>query len=294
MPLPLTPCDDAPRPQSSAPSRSTSYPAPAPRVECPWVAPAAWFPGAALVQGSRVVITGNTANSRVDLMDRAVRAGLEVKNSVSRRTTVLVCNDVATGTHKLSSARKHGIPVVTEVEFERLLCAVAVGIRKGAVAPAPRVLAVRPRGPFSRRRILVLGGPHEAAVAVRSAVVERGGTAAVNLTTTTTDVVALTGAERDPRWARAQELRIPLLDPSPGTVPHRCPRKRPARTWWSSQVEGPSTCRPDGGGRSTCAGPRPAPTSTSSRCAWTTTTGWPVMRTWCSSGPRAPPTAASG
>jgi len=149
----------------------------------------------------------------VDLMDRAVRAGLDVKNSVSRATTLLVCNDVAVGTRKVAAARAFGVPVVSEVEFERLLCAVAPGVRKGEAVPAPRVREVRPRGPFSRRRVLVLGGPHDLAARVRTDVVARGGAAAVNLTATTTDVVALAGAEQDPRWVRVRELGLPLLDP---------------------------------------------------------------------------------
>lgn len=211
--LPLTPCDDvrAPRSSSSAPARL--HPASAPRVECPWQAPLAWIPGTALVQGSRVVITGDTTASRVDLMDRAVRAGLDVKNSVSRRTTLLVCNDVGIGTAKVRAAQIHGVPVVGETEFERLLCAVAAGVRKGAAVPVPRVREIRALGPFSRRRVLVLGGPHDVAAGVRSEVVARGGVAAVNLTTSTTDVVLLDGAERDPRWSRVRELGLPLLDP---------------------------------------------------------------------------------
>ncbi|WP_432546139.1 TerD family protein [Kineococcus sp. SYSU DK004] len=220
--LPLTPCTTsaqalAPvrRPVPLAPRRTPR----APRVECPWELPAPWRPGQPLVQGARVVITGDTRSPREELVARAVRAGLDVKNGVSRATTLLVSDDRTSGTKKQRDADLYGVPVVDEAEFERLLGAVAPGRAKEQPAPSPVVVpAARPQpvrtlGPFSRRRVLVLGGPHERAAQVRAEVVARGGAAAVNLTVTTTDVIALDGAERDRRWVRVRERGVPLLDP---------------------------------------------------------------------------------
>lgn len=219
--LPLTPCTTSVRALTSTRTTASTpvRPPRAPRVECPWELPGRWSAGQPLVQGSRVVITGDTRSPREDLMARAVRAGLDVKNGVSRATTLLVTNDRAASTRKLRDAEAYGTPVVDEVEFERLLATVAPGRAKAMTHPTPVVTpAVRPGparalGPFSRRRVLVLGGPHERAAAVRAEVVARGGAAAVNLTVTTTDVIVLDGAERDRRWARVQERAVPLLDP---------------------------------------------------------------------------------
>ncbi|WP_432520636.1 exonuclease domain-containing protein [Kineococcus sp. SYSU DK006] len=211
--LPLTRCvperwDPAARP---VPRPVPSWPASAPRVECPWRLPQPWVPGAPLVQGARVVLTGDTRASRLDLMHRAIAAGLDVKNGVNRTTALLVCNDPTLASRKARDAVALEVPVVDEDVFEALLAAVAPGVPKSAPVPATRPPAAA--GPFARRRVLVLGGTHEQAAAARAEVVARGGAAAVNLTMTTTDVVALPGAERDSRWRRTRELRLPLLDP---------------------------------------------------------------------------------
>jgi DNA polymerase-3 subunit epsilon len=81
--------------------------------------------------------------------------------------------------------------------------------------PAPR----RPEPPVgtSNRplagcRVLVLGGTHAAAVSARTRVVELGGSAAVNLSASVTDVVLLPGGESDRRMSRITTLALPVHD----------------------------------------------------------------------------------
>ncbi|MFB7829910.1 DEDDh family exonuclease, partial [Streptomyces hydrogenans] len=93
-------------------------------------------------------------------------------------------------------------------------------------APATAAVAA-PR----RRRVLVLGGTHEAASAARVRIVERGWAAALNLSASVTDVVLLPGGETDRRMARVTALELPVhapdwlgAPPAPETV------AAPART----------------------------------------------------------------
>ncbi|MEU9523663.1 TerD family protein [Streptomyces sp. NPDC048224] len=72
--------------------------------------------------------------------------------------------------------------------------------------------AAKPRGPLSRRRVLVLGGTHPEAVAARTRVVELGGAAAINLSAGVTDVVVLDGGDADRRLARIRALLLPVHD----------------------------------------------------------------------------------
>jgi DNA polymerase-3 subunit epsilon len=215
--LPLTPCTASARAAQPVRSTSTVLPTRAvrpPRVECPWALPPRWTPGSPLVQGHRIVVSGALDADRADLYARAVAAGLDAKNGVSRATAVIVTNDRGIRTRKVLDASAYGVPLIDEREFERLLRAVAPGVPlAGAVVAAPVTPPVgRTVGPFSRRRVLVLGGPHAVAAQVRESVVARGGVAAVRLTMSVTEFVALAGAEADPRWARIQELGLARLD----------------------------------------------------------------------------------
>jgi DNA polymerase-3 subunit epsilon len=74
--------------------------------------------------------------------------------------------------------------------------------------PAARTLAK----PLGARRVLVLGGVHAAAAAARTRVVELGGSAAVNLSASVTDVVLLPGGEGDRRMSRVTALELPIHD----------------------------------------------------------------------------------
>ncbi|MEU3853463.1 DEDDh family exonuclease [Streptomyces sp. NPDC029554] len=87
----------------------------------------------------------------------------------------------------------------------------------GPAAPAP---AASPRParparpvagdrPLAGRRVLVLGGTHPEAVAARARIVALGGAAAINLSSSVTDVVLLDGGERDRRMKRITALAFP-------------------------------------------------------------------------------------
>ncbi|WP_457464507.1 DEDDh family exonuclease [Streptomyces sp. TE5632] len=88
--------------------------------------------------------------------------------------------------------------------------------------PAPRRPASSdssPNKPLAGRRVLVLGGIHAAAAAARTRVVEQGGSAAVNLSASVTDVVLLPGGEADRRMNRITALQLPVHDPHWLTAP---------------------------------------------------------------------------
>jgi DNA polymerase-3 subunit epsilon len=218
--LPLTPCE----PHGA---RHAVFPAPAPRQACAWRDPGRLMPGQRLTQGMKVAITGATRTPREELTARATTAGLDVMNNVSSRTSLLVSNDRATGTGKLGAATRHGVLVLSEDDFLTALTQVAPGTPKSSNAtprpasPAAGTKAATPPsrgrrtasvGPLTGRRILVLGGPHERACEVRARISAGGGIAAVNLTASTTDVVALPGAAGDARWERVRALELPLAD----------------------------------------------------------------------------------
>jgi DNA polymerase-3 subunit epsilon len=66
--------------------------------------------------------------------------------------------------------------------------------------------------PLTGHRVLVLGGIHAVAAAARTRVVELGGSAAVNLSASVTDVVLLRGGEKDRRMNRITDLELPVHD----------------------------------------------------------------------------------
>jgi DNA polymerase-3 subunit epsilon len=222
MDLPLAACSDA---------GPVPFPAKAPRTPCPWRAPGPWTPGTPLVQGMKVVITGTTNSPREVLTRRCTGAGLDVMNTVSGRTHLLVCNRPDEQTGKAAKARQHGTPVVTEAALATLLASVAPGQPKAAeTAPVAAPASVPPprtpvaRGPLAGRRVVVLGGRHEAAAATRARLLEAGASVAVNLTSSVTDVVLDHSTAPDPRLERARALGIrPLdadtLDPFPWPAP---------------------------------------------------------------------------
>jgi DNA polymerase III subunit epsilon len=85
----------------------------------------------------------------------------------------------------------------------------------GAGVPAPRrpVPSVGTLDkPLAGRRVLVLGGVHADAAAARTRIVELGGSAAVNLSASVTDVVVLEGGEGDRRMSRISTLGLPVHD----------------------------------------------------------------------------------
>ena len=74
----------------------------APAVTSAWAPVGAWTEGRPLVQGMKFVITGGTRTPRDELYLTGIAAGLTPMNSVSSRTSFLVCNDPALATRKAS------------------------------------------------------------------------------------------------------------------------------------------------------------------------------------------------
>jgi DNA polymerase-3 subunit epsilon len=85
----------------------------------------------------------------------------------------------------------------------------------GGSVPAPRLpanLVSTSDEPLRGRRVLVVGGVHADAVAARTRVVELGGSAAINLSASVTDVVRLVGGPKDRRMNRITALELPVHD----------------------------------------------------------------------------------
>ncbi|MGW6562362.1 DEDDh family exonuclease [Streptomyces hydrogenans] len=241
LPLPLVPCPPRQDPQFA--------PNP-PKTPCAFRNPGRLEPGGPLVQGMKIAITGETTTARAELVGRSVGAGLNMMASVSRHTSVLVTNEAASASAKARRAAAEGVPVLDEDTFLRLLEDVRPGtphVKQSpapsapgappaaapAEAPAPEPLPVPartepapaavttpPSAPTHpavaaprRRRVLVLGGTHEAASAARVRIVERGWAAALNLSASVTDVVLLPGGETDRRMARVTALELPVHAP---------------------------------------------------------------------------------
>ncbi|ACZ23438.1 DNA polymerase III epsilon subunit-like 3'-5' exonuclease [Sanguibacter keddieii DSM 10542] len=212
MTLPVAACGPG---EPSARDGGPVRPSPSPRVPCDWAWPGRWDGASPWVQGMKIVFTGPTERPRDDLVRLAVGAGLDVMNSASSRTSVVVCATPAATTRKLAAARAHGIEIVDERVFLDLVGRVVPGRPVGAARQVPAVEgALRPSGPLTGRRVLVVGGTHTESSAVRERVVAAGGRAAVNLTAAVTDVVGLPGAVADPRWSRIESTAaVDHLDP---------------------------------------------------------------------------------
>ncbi|MGW9380284.1 TerD family protein [Streptomyces albidoflavus] len=214
LPLPLVTCP--PR----AESQFTPTP---PKTPCAYRNPGRLTPGGPLRQGMKIAVSGETTLARAELTGRGVAAGLNMMTGVSHRTSVLVTNEPASDSAKVRRADAEGVPVIDEETFLKLLGDVRAGMSHQAPAPKPSASALpvpaprRPEpvaagGPLTGQRVLVLGGPHAEAAAARTRVVERGGSAAVNLSRSVTAVVVLAGGERDRRMRRVVELGIPVHD----------------------------------------------------------------------------------
>ncbi|MCX3061487.1 TerD family protein [Streptomyces beihaiensis] len=248
LPLPLVSCP--PR----AESQFTPKP---PKTPCAYRNPGRLARGGPLRQGMKVAITGETACARAELIGRGVAAGLNMMTSVSRHTSVLVTNEPASGSAKARRATAEGVPVIDEDTFLKLLGEVQGGaahrapeaetVAPAPAVPAPRQPALAPAGttgkPLAGRRVLVLGGTHKEAAAARTRVVVLGGSAAVNLSRSVTDVVVLTGGDKDRRMRRITELGLParderwLVDPVGETSAETSAAARAAARTEAAQVE---------------------------------------------------------
>lgn len=206
LPLPVVGCTD----------RWAVYPDRIPRVECPWRNPGRLDLGTGLVQGMKLVISGSTEAARLALAARLTDAGLDVMNSVSRQTSVVVCNDSHSSSAKVRRAVAEGIPVLTEQRLVAMLLDVTPGEPKAVAAPAeirqprPAKAAVHQK-PWHGRRVLIVGGSHSDSVLMRSRIVQLGAKPSVNLSAGVTDVLLLDGGELDPRMDRVSARQLPLL-----------------------------------------------------------------------------------
>ena len=212
LPLPVVACGAATR----------AYPDKVTRVPCPWTDPGRYDSAVGLIQGTKVVITGSTHAPRLELARRLADAGLDVMNAVSGKTGLLVANPGAPDSRKLQRAQELGIPLVDEATAISLAERVVPGTLKSVpvieVIPSPaRTRETPPRRassslPWSGRRVLVLGGLHSDATAVRARLVQLGAVPAINLTAAVTHVLVLSGGEADGRFAKARDRGLPVLE----------------------------------------------------------------------------------
>ena len=166
-----------------------------------------------LVQGMKFAVTGDTHVDREDLVRRGEAAGLEGTSCVSRYTSVLISNDADRSSSKLSKAAQIGTPVLTEARFLSLLGDVVRGTEKRTSTEqslAAQVHTSVPGRRLSAHRVLVIGGTHSDAARARARIVELGGSSAVNLSKTVTDILVLDGGEADPRMTRIRKLGLPV------------------------------------------------------------------------------------
>ncbi|WP_278262243.1 exonuclease domain-containing protein [Nocardia sp. AG03] len=194
-----------------------------PKQPCAYAYPGTMLADGPLRQGMKVAFTGETRLDREELVARAEAAGLDVTGTVSRRTSVLVTNDATSNSGKARKATEFATPVVDETRFLALLDAIEPGQPRAGSQPRPaaaqadgRRAASRarpPTGALSGRRVLVLGGTHEDAAAARTRIVALGGSVAVNLSATVTDLLVLDGGDTDRRVRKATDLALAVHGP---------------------------------------------------------------------------------
>lgn len=73
-----------------------------------------------LNSGDRIALTGTMEIPREEWMHRATTAGLIV-GQVTKKTKVLVASNLNSRNPKIVTAQQHGIPIVTEPEFAKIL-----------------------------------------------------------------------------------------------------------------------------------------------------------------------------
>ena len=82
--------------------------------------PATEVTGEGVLSGKRLVITGTLSRPRSDIKKAIEAAGGKVTGSVSKQTAYLVAG-ADTGSAKLASAEKYGVPVIDEAALDALL-----------------------------------------------------------------------------------------------------------------------------------------------------------------------------
>jgi DNA polymerase-3 subunit epsilon len=228
----------------------------APAVTSAWAPVGSWTEGQPLVQGMKFVITGGTRTPRDELYLTGIAAGLTPMNSVSSRTSFLVCNNPALATRKAIAADDLASPVITEDKFRVLLQSVQPGTPIGA-RPVVRVTTATAQvGRLKGCRVLVLGGPHDVSARVRDEVMAHGGRVAVNLTPTVSHLIALGAADTDIRYPRTTHLL--RLDPVTLLIAPGIPVEAPSLVGVSVPDQPPGAVAEPAGGE-TPSDPVPVP-----------------------------------
>ncbi|WP_329446346.1 TerD family protein [Streptomyces canus] len=167
-----------------------------------------------------VLVTNEPASQSA----KARRAAAEGVPVIDEHTFLRLLADVRNGTvHEATVAAPLTAPSTAEVQATVPASAAASVPEVSVLTPsAPSTTVPAPRqpgeadstlvGPLMSRRVLVLGGAHADAAAARSRVVELGGSAAVNLSTSVTDVVVLADGDKDRRMSRITALGLPVHD----------------------------------------------------------------------------------
>ncbi|BBC36289.1 putative uncharacterized protein [Streptomyces graminofaciens] len=175
------------------------------------------------------VLVTNESASRSAKARRAAAEGVPV---IDEHTFLRLLADVRAGTVHEATTTSAAIAPVKEPVSEPTMATARAPEPESTPAPVPEVPVLPPpsRGatvpaphppgdstgtlakPLVSRRVLVLGGTHADAAAARTRVVELGGSAAVNLSASVTDVILLAGGENDHRMSRITALELPLHD----------------------------------------------------------------------------------
>jgi DNA polymerase-3 subunit epsilon len=87
------------------------------RMPCPYLNPGPYAPDRPLVQGMRVALAAEVRRTHEELVERILHAGLAYSDAVDLETSLVVCNHSAPEQGKGYTARKLGVPVVTDAQF---------------------------------------------------------------------------------------------------------------------------------------------------------------------------------
>jgi DNA polymerase-3 subunit epsilon len=172
-----------------------------------------------------VLVTNEPASASAKAR-RALAEGVPV---IDEHTFLRLLADVQPGTAHEATAAVATPPAEPKAERAGPLEPVstttsAAPVPEAAALPtaAPEVSVPAPRQPepsigtldkpLTGRRVLVLGGAHADAAGARTRVVELGGSAAVHMSASVTDVVLLPGGEGDRRMSRISALGLPVHD----------------------------------------------------------------------------------
>ncbi|MBZ9638816.1 TerD family protein [Streptomyces sp. PSKA30] len=171
-----------------------------------------------------VLVTNEPASDSA----KARRAAAEGVPVIDEHTFLRLLADVRTGTaHEASAGSAVTTPVAAPATAR-----VQATEPESTTAPVPEVPVLPPPSPgvsvsaprqpgdsastldkpLTGHRVLVLGGIHAVAAAARTRVVELGGSAAVNLSASVTDVVLLADGAKDRRMNRITALELPVHD----------------------------------------------------------------------------------